>query len=347
MGNPGEEKGKSHMPTPAVTPEPILQICSGLWAAGLLKSAVDLRLFDHLAAGPQNVDTLSHALGAAPHSLQVLLDALVALGFVERHPPGYGLTAVSAEFLVSSKPTYLGSFITEMPGGPTVFDLYRDYRRVVTAGARTDLWNYTGGANEQTVRLTRALFTLGYPTAQAIAEYLGGTPGTPAPLRVLDVGCGSAVYGLVALTRLPQAQLTAQDWPMILPVAHEFATQLGVAARVQPLAGDLRTVNFGGPYEAVFLGHILHNYPEATCREILRKCLGVLAPGGVVIVIEFLTELGKPESTYAWLISTLFHGVLGTRGFSSAEISRMLTECGASRTAVGGGLPVGFLLGYR
>src|SRR4051812_41381988 len=196
------------MPTPVVTPEPILQVCSGLWAAGLLKSAVDLQLFDHLADGPQAVDTLSHALGAAPQSLQVLLDALAALGFVERQPPGYGLTAVSAEFLVSSKPTYLGSFLTEMPGGPAVFDLYRDYRRVVTTGARTDLWNYTRGANAQIVRATRALFPLGHPTAQAIAVSLGWTPGTPAPLRVLDVGCGSAVYGLVALTRLPQAQLS-------------------------------------------------------------------------------------------------------------------------------------------
>jgi hypothetical protein len=334
------------MQTPTVTPEPILQLCSGLWAAGLLKSAVDLRLFDQVAAGQHQVDTLSQAIGAPPPSLQVLLDSLVALGFLELGPQGYGLATVSAEYLVSSQPTYLGSFITEMPGGPAVFDLYRDYRRVVTEGKRTDLWNYTGGANDQIVRLTRALFTLGYPTAQAIADHLGWTSGTPAPLRLLDVGCGSAVYGLVALTRLPQAQLTAQDWPLILPVAQAFAVQLGVAERMQTLAGDLRKVALGGPYEAVFLGHILHNYPEETGREILRKCLQVLVPGGVVIVIEFLTERGKPESTYSWLISTLFQGVLGTRAFSSAEICRLLTDGGASRTEVGGGLPVGFVLGY-
>ena len=101
------------------------------------------------------------------------------------------------------------------------------------------------------------------------------------------MSCGSAVYGLVALTRLPHARLTAQDWPTVLPVAQEFATQLGVAGRVQTLSGDLRTVALVGPYDAVLLGHILHNYPEATCREILEKCLRVLAPGGCVIIIEF------------------------------------------------------------
>src|SRR5215510_1423533 len=219
------------MSDPSVTPEPILQVCAGLWAAGALKSGVDLKLFDALAAGPQDVTELSHTLGAAPQSLRIVLDALVALG-------------------------------------------------------------------------------------------------------------------LVALTRLPAARLTAQDWPVVLPVAQACAAQLGVAGRMQTLSGDLRTMAFGGPYDAVFLGHILHNYPEETCREILQKCLGVLASGGCVIIIEFLAEPGQPESTFSWLFSVMIHGTRGGRSFSSAELRQMLTECGASRTEVGGGLPVGFVVGY-
>jgi predicted nicotinamide N-methyase len=69
------------------------------------------------------------------------------------------------------------------------------------------------------VHLTRNLFTLGYRAAQAIADHLGWTPGTPEALRLLDVGCGSAMYGVVALTRLSAARLTAQDWPVVLRVA--------------------------------------------------------------------------------------------------------------------------------
>jgi hypothetical protein len=172
---------------------------------------------------------------------------------------GYALTDVSSEFLVSSKPMFLGALV-ENANDAAVFDVYRDYRRVVTEGYRLDPWEYSTGSNERVVRLTRALFTLGYPTAQAIADHLGWTSGKPDALRLLDVGCGSAVYGLVALTRLPHSRLTAQDWPVVLPVAQEFAAQLGVAQPMQTLAGDLRTAAFGGPYDAVFLGHILHNY---------------------------------------------------------------------------------------
>ena len=137
---------------------------------------------------------------------------------------------------------------------------------------------------------------LGTPIAHVLADNMGWTPENTAALQLLDVGCGSAVYGLVALTRLRHARLTAQDWPLILPVAQAHAARLGVAERLQPLAGDLRTIDFGGPYDVVFLGHILHNYDEETCRKIVRRCMGVLAPGGVIAVIEFLAERGQPAS---------------------------------------------------
>jgi 2-polyprenyl-3-methyl-5-hydroxy-6-metoxy-1,4-benzoquinol methylase len=332
----------------ATTPEPILQTVAGLWAAGVLKSGIDLRVFDHIHAGTQEVGALSAAVGGDPQALRILLDALVALGFLGTQAQAYTLTPVSAEFLVSSKPTYIGGLLVDTTISPPLFDLFKDYQRVVTGGHRVDPWQYGAGANDQIVRLTRALFTLGYPTAQALADHLGWAPGHAAPLRLLDVGCGSAVYGLVALTRLPHARLTAQDWPLILPVAQDYAAQLGVAGRVRSLAGDLRTVELGGPYDAVFLGHILHNYPEATGRAIVRKCLAALAPGGVLGVVEFLAERGRPASLFAWLFSAMIHGTTpGGRSFSSAELEQMLGECGARRTEVGGGLPVGFVLGYR
>lgn len=335
------------MRTLPVTPDPLIQISSGLWAAGLLKSAVELQVFDALAHGEQEAATLSQALGAQAEPLRILLDALVALGFIEARPQGYGLTPVSAEFLVSSKPTYLGPFVAEILTTPGLFDLYKDYRRVVTEGYRINPWEYATGSNERIVRLTRMLFTLGAPTAQAIADHMGWQAADTRALHLLDVGCGSAVYGLIALTRLPRARLTAQDWPLILPVAQDYAAQLGVADRVQTLVGDFRTVPFGGPYDGIFLGHILHNYPEPTCREILSKCFAALQPGGVVIVVEFLAERGKPESLFSWLFSTMVQGTLGGRSFSGAEIRQLLADCGGSRTEVGGGLPVGFVLGYR
>lgn len=334
------------MSVSSVNPEPILRTCAGLWAAGLLKSAVELKLFDQLAPGPRDVHSMSQAIAANPESLQILLDALVALGFVQDHPNGYALTDVSAAFLVSSQPTYLGMLVADALSTSPLFDLYRDYRRVITEGYHQDVWGYETGTNERLVNLTRGLFTFGYPLAQTLADHLGWTPGKTEPMRILDVGCGSAVYGLEALTRMPYARLTAQDYPLVLPVAQEFAAQLGVTERVQMLPGDCRTITFDGPYDAIIIGNVLAGYPVDTCRHLLRKCFAALAAGGVVIVLELFAERGRPESMFSWLFSTLMHGTSGGRAFSTAELILMLTECGAQRTDIGGGVPAGFVLGY-
>ena len=106
-------------------------------------------------------------------------------------------------------------------------------------------------------------------------------------------------------------------------------------------------MDFGGPDDVVFLGHILHNYGDATNRALLRKCFGVLRPGGRVMVIDFLAEPGKPASTFAWLLSTMMDAMQGTRSLSSAEIRELLRDCRAGRSAVGGDLPTGFVIGYR
>jgi hypothetical protein len=193
-----------------LTPAPILQLVTGLWAAGVLKGGLELQVFDHLSAIPQDVDSLSRTLGAQSSSLRILLDALAAIGLLETTPQGYALTDVSAAFLVSTKPTYLGGVLIETTISSTLFDLYKDYRRVVTEGYQVNPWQYGEGSNDRIVRLTRALFTLESPTAHALADHMGWISGHPAALRLLDVGCGSAVYGLVPLSRLPNARLTAQ-----------------------------------------------------------------------------------------------------------------------------------------
>ena len=97
-----------------------------------------------------------------------------------------------------------------------------------------------------------------------------------------------------------------------------------------------------------FWGIFCTTTSEATGREIVQKCMRVLAPGGVVAIIEFLAERGEPASLFSWLFSTMIHGTTpGGRCFSTAELKQLLTECGAARTEEGGGLPVGFVLGYR
>lgn len=65
------------------TPERIMQLATGGWAAGILGAAASHSLFTHLEAGADTADKLAAQAGISERGAQTLLDGLVGLGLVE------------------------------------------------------------------------------------------------------------------------------------------------------------------------------------------------------------------------------------------------------------------------
>src|SRR5688572_29861257 len=81
------------------TPENILKLGTAFWASKTLLSAVELELFTHLAAQSGTGDDLQRRLGLHPRSMRDFLDALVALGFLQREKGVYANTPETELFL--------------------------------------------------------------------------------------------------------------------------------------------------------------------------------------------------------------------------------------------------------
>jgi DNA-binding IclR family transcriptional regulator len=62
---------------------------------------------EHLADSPATLDELSERIGIPSHNTRVVVDATVALGFVERHGDSYQNAPVAAEFLTGPTPADL------------------------------------------------------------------------------------------------------------------------------------------------------------------------------------------------------------------------------------------------
>src|SRR5687768_6155552 len=98
----------SSIETGAVTPEKIMQVGLGFWASKTLLSAVEMELFTELAGRPATLDEVRDRLGLHPRSARDFLDALVALGFLERAGTTYTNAPETDRFLDKNKPTYIG-----------------------------------------------------------------------------------------------------------------------------------------------------------------------------------------------------------------------------------------------
>src|SRR6185295_12017293 len=93
-------------------------------------------------------------------------------------------------------------------------------------------------------RLVKAIFPLTYNLARSLVQAF-----PPAKLkkieRVLDVAAGSGAWSLPFAQALPEARITAMDYPEVTAVTRQYAQQFGVAGQYEYLEGDLRQVAFG------------------------------------------------------------------------------------------------------
>ncbi len=94
-----------------LSPEHIMQVGMGFWASKALLSAIEMELFTQLAGHPQDLETLRARAGLHPRAARDFLDALVALGFLERADGVYRNTPDTDAFLDKHKPSYLGGIL--------------------------------------------------------------------------------------------------------------------------------------------------------------------------------------------------------------------------------------------
>jgi hypothetical protein len=87
----------------------IEQVAFGFMASKVLFSALEFGLFTELVKGPLDGEAVQKRLGLHPRSVRDLLDALVALGMLERRGEGYSNTAEADFYLDRAKPTYIGN----------------------------------------------------------------------------------------------------------------------------------------------------------------------------------------------------------------------------------------------
>ena len=99
------------MTVSAPNPDHILQTGMAFWASKTQLSAVEMEVFTELAKGPETLDALTGRLGLHPRSSRDFLDALVALGFLERTNGTYANTPSTDLFLDKHKPSYMGGIL--------------------------------------------------------------------------------------------------------------------------------------------------------------------------------------------------------------------------------------------
>lgn len=288
----------------SLTPDHILQTGFGFWSSKTLLSAVELELFTLLAKAPADLPALQEKLGLHPRAARDFLDALTALGFLQRTPDGtYQNTPETDLFLDKAKPSYIGG-IMEMAN----HRLYPFWGSLTTALRTGEAQNESKGGGDP--------FAAIYADTARLREFLRAMTGVShgANLAIAQqfdwsryqtcADIGTAQGDLVAQIALahPHLRGIGYDLPAVGPVFMEYVDSLGLSGRVQFHGGSFFTDDL--PQADVLLfGHILHDWDLPTKQMLLTKAYAALPPGGAVVVYDAIIDDERRQNAFGLLMS--------------------------------------------
>src|SRR6266700_6525401 len=244
-----------------------------------------MELFTELAKQPQNGEAVRDRLGLHSRSYRDFLDALVALGFLERRDGIYFNTPSADLFLDKRKPSYVGGLL-EMAN----HRLYGFWGHLTEALRTGQLQNE---AKSGETPFFQALYADPARLKGFLAAMTGLSHGANVAIarqfpwheHETFVDVGTAQGDLAVQIALANDHLTGVgfDLPEVAPVFEEYVEQNGVQERLRFGAGDFFADELPNA-DALVMGHILHDWSLDEKRTLIRKAHEALPEGGALIV---------------------------------------------------------------
>lgn len=276
-----------------IDPTPILQMLQGNQVTAVVRAGIEHTVFDAIAEGHTSAAAVAEARGTDPRGTEILLDALTALGLLGREASAYSLTPLSQTFLHTPEPTYVGDLSKIFSSRHLAEHLGTMTEAVARGGAVLDRNAHTPDHPFWT-DFARGSAAMAGPGGQALASVISPWLSEREDPTVLDLACGSGLYGFGVVGACAGARVVSHDWPSVLSHTEEVAESMGLRDRVTLLPGDLFEVDLGGPHDLVIASHVFHHFDPATNQRLIGKIADATKPGGKMAIHEFVTSEASP-----------------------------------------------------
>ncbi|MDQ3287985.1 MAG: acetylserotonin O-methyltransferase [Pseudomonadota bacterium] len=314
-----------------ITPDAILQLGMAFRGSRTLLSAVELNLFTELASGPAGLDALARKLDLHPRSARDFLDALVALGMLERREGSYANTAQADLFLDRDKPTYVGGML-EM-AAKRLYPFWGSLTEALQTGTPQN--EVRGGQDpfaaiyadpERLEQFLRAMSGISLAAAQAMARLFPWHEYQ----SMIDIGCAQGAVPVQIALAHPHMAGGGFDLPAVGPIFDRYVAEHGLGDRLRFHPGDFFDDPLPGA-DVLVMGHILHDWDLEQKRRLLAKAHDALPRGGALIVYEALIDDERRENAFGLLMSlNMLIETPGGFDYTGADCIGWMREAGFS-----------------
>jgi hypothetical protein len=320
---------------PAASPAPgadvsrLRSLVTGYFLSRALYAVTALDVAEALAKGSLSADELASRTGAHAPSLNRVLRALAPEGVFTQDEQGrYGNTALS-ELLRANVPGSLRDLILLL-GDETS---WRSWEAIVD-GIRTGqapfeqiygekFFDYLQDHHDTAAMFDRAMTSASGTTNAAVIEAYDFS----GMRHLVDVGgnLGAALCSI--LQAFPDLRGTVFDLPHIASRAREFIAALGLDMRCD-FAGGSFFESIPGGADGYFMKHILHDWGDVECVQILTACRRAMGPDARLLICERIVPTGNAPSPAKVIDLHMFMTNHGGMERTEAEYRLLLERSG-------------------
>lgn len=291
-----------------------------------LHTAVELELFTHLSKNPMTAKAISKCVDADPNSLEKLLNVLVLVGLLERENDNFNNSHTAEAFLIKGKPGYMGPLIEQ---GRRIWQCYDQLTEVIRTGQPAEESKAaTKACMANNPEAARTFTYAMHGIATGVAKQLVEAVDLSGRRSLLDVGGGAGTHSISFVKANPQLQATVLDLPNVIKVADEIISTNNLSDKIQTQAGDWNQLPFGTQHDVILMSQVLHIEKPEGALELLQKAYSALPNGGQLITMHFLMNPEKSGPWFPVVFNLNMLVELGTQGFSTSEIQRLLRQIG-------------------
>jgi predicted O-methyltransferase YrrM len=298
--------------------EKLMQTMRGFQESRALLTAVELDLFSAVGAGAEAAQVAAKT-GCDARAARMLLDALVAIGALEKRGGRFHNTPETAKFLAAGAPE---DARMAMMHTVHLWDLWSTLTECVRRGGRV-------AERRPDEKWTEAFIAAMHRRALDDAARFATTAGAGGARRMLDVGGGSGAYAIAFARANPDLRAEVLDLPNVAGIARRHIAEAGLEDRITARAGDMLQDDLGEGYDLVLLSAICHMFGEEENRDLFKRCRRALAPGGRLLVRDFILDEDRTGPRWAAVFS-LNMLVATERGasYTASEYTGWLLDAG-------------------
>jgi SAM-dependent methyltransferase len=286
----------------------------------LLGSALKTGLFSSLTE-KKDIPSLARELGADERALYIVLEALCAMGYVEKKKDGYIIADRARPLLIVGGKDYVGGYL---PHTLNKLNAWLELPQIIK-GEKT--------GRRKPDNISTFMNAMASTPEEDVKEIVSHCLDKKKDAKtVLDLGGGPGKYSKVFVNR--GLKVVLLDTPETIDyVSSEFglADIRNLTLKKGDFTQDLFVNEFEERFDIVFMGNITHIYSEDMNRNLLMRVGRLLKKGGMVAIEDFVRARSPYAEMFAvnMLASTQSGGTwteeqyrtwLKDAGFSNIEV---------------------------